>query len=152
MVDLSYNFIAHPLDFLEGLHSLHMLDFTSNQIVTLQGSPFRDTTNLENLVLSSNLLTNITASDLKGLTRLTRLHLNQNFISSIEDGAFDPLTFLDDLDLSVNQLKRLDEDLIPWDNIQKIYLHDNPWICDCGNQWLLNREIVLRWNLQTQMQ
>lgn len=86
---------------------------------------------------------------LPGLECLTELHLcNNHHLQSIDPQAF---TFpekdnaqreqwppIKKLFLNNNNLTTLDNHLfIEWEQMSEIHIHDNPWLCDCELDWMV---------------
>lgn len=136
-------------------HSLRVLDATSNRIRSLEGaviSPTVDKLNLtgnhiERLTSASTLRCHLT-NKAPNTCQLTELVLRGNRLSEIGYGCFSSLPKLERLDVAFNALTGIDADALPWDTLQEVFVHDNPWDCSgCRNAWLLEKaESVTKFN------
>ncbi|XP_072381559.1 CD180 antigen-like isoform X1 [Diabrotica undecimpunctata] len=86
---------------------------------------------------------------LAGLTNLTDLRLCDNIdLTTIDDFAFAKPTNvsggviwppLKKLHIGNNKLSYIDSDIVArWDSLTELDIRDNPWTCDCENQWLID--------------
>ncbi|XP_061113512.1 toll-like receptor 9 [Conger conger] len=91
--------------------------------------------NLSNLNLSRNFLTEL-PSDVKFNPNLNNLDLSHNRIRKLPMGFLQAATSLRVLILNNNQLKLLDVQGPSLRNLQKVILHDNPFVCSCDTAWL----------------
>ena len=150
MLDLSTNMLTAPIQFLGHL-KIDTLNLSSNRLENLANSPFRQLKQLETLHISNNRITNLTAADFKGLSRLNTLNLNNNSISTVDISALKVSDRLTELDLSTNQLRIVSADCFSWSNLYKLYVYGNPWECGCETQWLHNQNVVIEWNLKSNL-
>ena len=128
------------------LEKLLSLDFTHNIIEKVSDSWFVRLINLKELYLSHNKFNYLSGGVFAGLAALQRLHLRNAWITLMDFGAFENLTSLETLDITFNMVTRLDGDRLPWKNLQRILLHDNPWECSCQNSWLVTQPKVQQYN------
>ncbi|XP_035238659.1 toll-like receptor 9 [Anguilla anguilla] len=94
--------------------------------------------NLYNLILSRNSLSQLPSDVIFG-PNLTFLDLSYNSIGQLPEGFFQAATSLRYLFLNNNQLKFLDIQSPPFQFdscLQKVTLHDNPFVCSCDTAWL----------------
>ncbi|XP_060809017.1 leucine-rich repeat neuronal protein 3 [Amyelois transitella] len=98
-------------------------------------------------------LTRVGISSLAGLENLERLHMSYNEKLSYIDpkalarpddiGEMFVYPQLTHLYLQSNNLSSIDSRLLArWDNLQDIAVSDNPWLCDCTNQWMVSNLVT----------
>lgn len=86
---------------------------------------------------------------LSGLQQLKELYINNNInlreinaysLTRREEGAENEIwPPISKLDLHNNKLSSLERHLIvKWEGLTVLSLKDNPWSCDCENQWLFD--------------
>lgn len=130
-------------------HSLLQLTMNDNPIHVIDRFP--SLTSLHTLHLSwMPKLTYIKQNALSNLTSLQEVHLCHNPQLTMIDGTafsqpaigeeegeiWPPIT---KLYLSHNKLGYLDSHLLThWDKLEALELQNNPWICDCENQWIVS--------------
>ncbi|KAJ8370839.1 hypothetical protein SKAU_G00108670 [Synaphobranchus kaupii] len=90
--------------------------------------------NLYYLNLSRNSLTRLPSDVIKFSPNLTFLDLSHNRISQLPEGFFQAATSLRNLFLNNNRLMLLDVQFNS--RLQKVTLHDNPFVCSCDTAWL----------------
>lgn len=88
------------------------LDVRFNQLQELEANAFVLTPNLQALHLEKNALQKLHRDTFKGLRGLKTLYLSDNSLRSLPEGIFDSL------------------------NMNKIYIDNNPFDCDCNLEWL----------------
>jgi len=94
--------IVKNVDFcLTPSHSIYF------SLTDLQGSPFRDCSQLQQLSLASNKLTSIDKDSFLGLSSLVDCDLSNNLLSYLPDNMFNSLSHLESLNISVNKLKQI---------------------------------------------
>ncbi|NXN11032.1 AMGO2 protein, partial [Indicator maculatus] len=117
--------------------NLKYLDLSSNSLKTLGSPVFQELRALEVLLLYNNQITQIDSSAFGGLYKLQKLYLSYNSIShfplDLYTGKY-KLTDLVLLDISFNHIQlmpiqRLSS--VPARHLSGIYLHGNPFYCDC---------------------
>ncbi|XP_053470238.1 leucine-rich repeat and transmembrane domain-containing protein 2 [Ictalurus furcatus] len=85
------------------------------------------------LVLDNNLLSTLRSSMLEGLSNLQELYVRKNRINSLPADVFRHTPKLTQVALSGNQLHTIDGNMLASiHGLQRVYLHDNPWKCDCN--------------------
>lgn len=116
-------------------HLLH-LDLSSNRITVLNVSLFTGLKELKELLLFDNQIVQINPGALDDLHSLQRLYLSGNKLKAFplglywEPGGPRNLTFLD---LSYNRLTKLPvQSLLSLTRQGRIYLQENPLVCDCA--------------------
>ncbi|XP_070569724.1 leucine-rich repeat and immunoglobulin-like domain-containing nogo receptor-interacting protein 2 [Ptychodera flava] len=159
-------------DAFNGLSSLQYLYLYNNEISTLPSGIFSGLDSLTDLRLESNEITALLKLD--NLPQLTSLNLNYNCITALQDGVFERLTKLSTLYLQNTCIENISPSafrgltnlrnlylrnnklsaiaMAVLDDMKSgsyisIYLHDNPWACDCRlrglRQWVEdNRETI----------
>ncbi|KAK6637173.1 hypothetical protein RUM44_007587 [Polyplax serrata] len=105
-------FVDHPRDLKRnklvqvpslGLcRDLRVLDLSHNRITSLEGRPFRELSQLHDLLLSRNLISGIPHDAFNGLVKLQVLDLEENVIEVIHPEAFVGTKQLEDLNLGNN--------------------------------------------------
>ncbi|NXX47884.1 AMGO2 protein, partial [Tricholaema leucomelas] len=117
--------------------NLKYLDLSSNSLKTLGGPVFQELRALEVLLLYNNQIAQIDSSAFGGLYKLQKLYLSYNLLShfplDLYTGKY-KLTDLVLLDVSFNHIQlmpiqRLSS--VPARHLSGIYLHGNPFHCDC---------------------
>lgn len=135
----------------KGLNRLTNVDVSYNLLDRVDGSSFVHLHSLTELVLSGNRLTQLTRESFLSLNdSLVSLILRGNRISSIGANSLYPLRKLKTLDLSYNLLTGINSSEPPWDVLDKLLVHDNPWDCSgCDNSWLVDEKAVMLWNAES---
>ncbi|XP_077971265.1 uncharacterized protein LOC120346415 [Styela clava] len=161
VLDLDNNFITEleSKDFNQKyIKNLVGLRLSSNKIKRIRANTFESLHQLETLFLNHNYIDEISENAFVGLEDLRRLYLNNNQIKSLPTKVFKSLQFnlkllylqgnkidhitpdllinfrqLTTIDLSKNKLTKLDgRFLTKMQNIQHVFLQNNPWSCDKG--------------------
>ncbi|KAM9389673.1 amphoterin-induced protein 2 [Phaethornis superciliosus] len=117
--------------------NLKYLDLSSNSLKTLGSPVFQELGALEVLLLYNNQITQIESSAFGGLYKLQKLYLSYNLLShfplDLYTGRY-KLTDLVLLDISFNRIKSMaiqHLSSVPAKHLSGIYLHGNPFYCDC---------------------
>ncbi|XP_047657257.1 leucine-rich alpha-2-glycoprotein isoform X1 [Tachysurus fulvidraco] len=114
-----------PQDLLTGLHHLHTIDLTGNQLQELPPRVFYHAP-LLNLVLKDNLLTRVDADCLPANSSLTWLDLSGNKLGKIPSALLEKLSCLETLHLSQNLLETLpDESFRHLHALERLHLDEN---------------------------
>lgn len=153
-LDLSGNYFTEiPME-LESTHNIEWLSLDDNPIRNVRQFPrlpFLRTLHLSNMMY----LTEINNRSLIGLPQLEEFYCSHNRELRLIDGsAFSCLDLsvsegeiwppLKVLSLNNNSLRYLDSHLLSrWDDLQKINVQNNPWVCDCENQWIIHTLVPL---------
>ncbi|NWX88882.1 AMGO2 protein, partial [Nothoprocta pentlandii] len=117
--------------------NLKFLDLSSNSLKSLGSPVFQELRALEVLLLYNNHITQIESSAFGGLYKLQKLYLSYNLLSHFPLDLYigkHKLTELALLDISFNHIQtmpiqRLSS--VPARYLSGIYLHGNPFYCDC---------------------
>lgn len=122
---------------IDSLMRLKFLNLSYNHLSQLGSASFTGLSELEVLDLSFNKLRVI--GDLPLLTSLKYLHLDHNIITIIRDNViYNSAVNLHTLSLKRNNMRTMNRLTLPLDQLQKVYLEDNPWTCDCRMKWILS--------------
>ncbi|XP_070557209.1 protein slit-like [Ptychodera flava] len=133
-----------------GLTNLKNLYLGQNKLTRLPVTLFHEIGNLTKLRLESNALTSLASNQFIRLSHLTKLYLDNNKITALSFDIFSGLSSLRYLYLQNNNISTLPlgifDDMKTGSYID-LYLHDNPWACDCHllglKQWFEdNRENI----------
>ncbi|KAF6215804.1 hypothetical protein GE061_000139 [Apolygus lucorum] len=150
ILNISYNFFDEIPEALESTHKLQDLVLSGNIIQEINSSPHVES--LIRLELSSMpKLRKIGSRGLGNFTNLKELVIyNNTHLFEIADdalvyeGEYNDKTWpeIRKLNISRNKLAWLDSEFIAnWDKIKQFGFDENPWVCDCQNQWFLNELI-----------
>ncbi|XP_072002933.1 amphoterin-induced protein 2 [Engystomops pustulosus] len=126
------------------LRNVKYLDLSSNNLRTLSNPVFQELKMLEELLLYNNQLTNIDPGAFGGLHKLQKLYLSYNALAHFPLDLYvgrNKLSELVLLDISHNNLQSVpvqDISLISARQLSGIYLHENPFFCDCPLNTMLN--------------
>uniref|UniRef100_A0A8C0T8T4 Amphoterin-induced protein 2 n=1 Tax=Canis lupus familiaris TaxID=9615 RepID=A0A8C0T8T4_CANLF len=123
--------------------NLKCLDLSSNKLKTVKSAVFQELKVLEVLLLYNNHISYLDPSAFGGLSQLQKLYLSGNFLTQfpmdLYVGRF-KLAELMFLDVSYNRILSLPMhhiNLVPGKQLRGIYLHGNPFVCDCSLSSLL---------------
>ncbi|XP_055151105.2 amphoterin-induced protein 2 [Symphalangus syndactylus] len=123
--------------------NLKCLDLSSNKLKTVKNAVFQELKVLEVLLLYNNHISYLDPSAFGGLSQLQKLYLSGNFLTQfpmdLYVGRF-KLAELMFLDVSYNRIPSMPMhhiNLVPGKQLRGIYLHGNPFVCDCSLYSLL---------------
>nr|XP_015207108.1 PREDICTED: matrix-remodeling-associated protein 5-like [Lepisosteus oculatus]XP_015207109.1 PREDICTED: matrix-remodeling-associated protein 5-like [Lepisosteus oculatus]XP_015207110.1 PREDICTED: matrix-remodeling-associated protein 5-like [Lepisosteus oculatus] len=128
------------------LHSLQILKLSYNKLKRLSPGMFQGLSGLVRLYLDHNTIAFVEPFSFSGLTALKLLQLEGNQLRDVHPHTFMTLSFLGSFwSSSLRHLYLADnslESLLPGtlqhlDKLEVLYLHGNPWTCDCQMRWLL---------------
>ncbi|KAI5945680.1 amphoterin-induced protein 2 [Manis javanica] len=124
--------------------NLKCLDLSSNKLQAVRSAVFQELKVLEALLLYNNRISYLDPAAFGGLAQLRKLYLSGNFLTQfpmdLYVGRFKlpELTFLD---VSYNRIPSLPVQHIksvPGKQLRGVYLHGNPFVCDCALLSLLS--------------
>ncbi|XP_063923630.1 leucine-rich repeat neuronal protein 1-like [Zophobas morio] len=162
-LDLSGNQFNRIPKTLGDSHSLSVLYFNNNPIVSLaEENGFPKIPTLKILHLSGmRKLLNITSRALSNLENLEELfcydnpeltHIDKDALSAKRDGAeYETWPSIKKLYLQDNKLSYIDMQLIlQWKDLTELDLTNNPWTCECENQWIVDELMPIYLRLDDQ--
>ncbi|KAG8450559.1 hypothetical protein GDO86_003000 [Hymenochirus boettgeri] len=129
------------------LVSLQVFKLSYNKLKTITSHTFHGLSDLTRLHIDHNKIEFIHPNAFNGLTSLRLLHLEGNLIQQLHANTFCTFSFLGffrqstikHLYLSDNMIQTLPAEMIQtMPLLENLYLHGNPWICDCNMKWLLD--------------
>lgn len=132
-----------PVRSLQKLRHLQFLDMSQNPIETLKREPYM--LSVEAIVLDN--LQGLTTIEMGAFSTFSGLRsLSLRFCGSlrtITEGAFQGnISLLREVRLDHNGLTTLSANLLPWEQLAILTLHDNPWTCDCSLEWAAGRLVA----------
>ncbi|XP_062990036.1 amphoterin-induced protein 2 [Elgaria multicarinata webbii] len=113
------------------------LDLSSNNLRSLGSPVFQELSVLEVLLLYNNHIAQIDSAAFGGIHKLQKLYLSYNSLSHFPIELYvgkHKLSELVLLDISYNRIKSIPikyMSLVPARHLSGIYLHGNPFYCDC---------------------
>ncbi|XP_072320231.1 immunoglobulin superfamily member 10 [Eucyclogobius newberryi] len=126
------------------LKSLQVLKMSYNKLRKVDKETFTGLESLLRLHLDHNHLEFINPNAFYGLTSLQLINLEGNYLQQIHPDTFITLRYnnlfeissVKSIHLSDNLLSSLPEDILPSSvQLDNLFLHGNPWSCDCRMAW-----------------
>ncbi|XP_015460649.3 matrix-remodeling-associated protein 5 [Astyanax mexicanus] len=126
------------------LISLQMMKVSYNKLKIISRNTFQGLWNLARLHLDHNRLEFIHPDAFQGLTSLRLLQLEGNRLQQLHPATFAtlsvlghfPVSTLKHLYLSENGLTSLSQKMLAgMPHLENLFLHENPWVCDCRMKW-----------------
>ncbi|NWU18125.1 IGS10 protein, partial [Cephalopterus ornatus] len=125
------------------LRSLQVLKMSYNKVRVLQQGVFYGLKSLVRLHMDHNQIEFVNPNVFYGLTSLRLVHLDGNLLQQLHPDTFVTfhysqifkISFLKHISLSDNMLTSLPREMFSYmSELESIYLHGNPWSCDCSLQ------------------
>ncbi|XP_059711912.1 immunoglobulin superfamily member 10 isoform X1 [Haemorhous mexicanus] len=146
-----------PEKVFRDLHSLQVLKMSYNKVRVLQQDVFYGLNSLVRLHMDHNQIEFVNPNVFYGLTSLRLVHLDGNLLQQLHPDTFVTLrysqifriSFLKHISLSDNVLTSLPQEMFSYmSELESLYLHGNPWSCDCSLQgfagWAQERPDVIK--------
>ncbi|XP_068919301.1 platelet glycoprotein Ib alpha chain [Petaurus breviceps papuanus] len=135
-LDLSYNDLKTLPQLGHSLPSLTLLDLSRNALESLSPEVLTGLGSLENLYLQGNKLRSLPQNFLRATPKLQKLNLANNYLQQLSADLLVGLENLNTLFLQNNHLSVLPlgffgDHLLPY-----VFLHSNPWNCNCELRYL----------------
>ncbi|KAM9696019.1 immunoglobulin superfamily member 10 isoform 1-T2 [Dama dama] len=134
-----------PAKTFSDLQALQVLKMSYNKVRKLQKDTFYGLRSLTRLHMDHNSIEFINPEVFYGLTSLRLVHLEGNQLTKLHPDTFVSLrylrifkiSFIKYLYLSDNFLSSIPQEMATYmSDLESLYLHGNPWICDCRLKWL----------------
>ncbi|XP_068440248.1 immunoglobulin superfamily member 10 [Clinocottus analis] len=128
----------------QDLKSLQVLKMSFNKVKEIQKETFKGLDSLVRLHMDHNNIEFISPEAFYGLTKLQLVHLESNHLQQLHPDTFITLrhsqvfkvSSVRNIHLSENLLTTLPEEILSGcSQLENLFLHGNPWTCDCRMKW-----------------
>ncbi|CAH1963121.1 unnamed protein product [Acanthoscelides obtectus] len=149
-LDLSYNdIISIGSNVFMNLKNMTTLILSHNDLEKIDPDVFKGfdkdgkpspLNNLKELRLGNNKIRSLNPDVTDHITELEILDLSNNPLGPIDNSTLLAISKLSNLKLYLgnNKLSYLESELVArWDALLALDINDNPWTCECENQWLI---------------
>ncbi|KAM6933283.1 immunoglobulin superfamily member 10 [Xenentodon cancila] len=128
----------------QDLTSLQVLKMSHNKVKEINKGMFKGLDRIQRLFLDHNNIEFINPEAFYGLTNLQLVHLEGNRLQQLHPDTFITLrhsqvfkvSSVRTIHLSDNLLTTLPADILSGcSHLENLFLHGNPWSCDCHMQW-----------------
>ncbi|XP_062457418.1 matrix-remodeling-associated protein 5 isoform X2 [Rhea pennata] len=135
-----------PNGALKDLMSLQVFKISYNKLKVISGQTLQGLSSLMRLHMDHNRIEFIHPNAFNGLISLRLVHLEGNLLQQLHSSTFSTFMVLDYFKLSTVRHLYLSENAIRtlptgmfqgMPLLENLYLHGNPWSCDCNLKWFL---------------